>query len=83
MAGMNRKCPACRQPIAREDCECSRCGAQLYILCPSCGRRILIQSNCRYCRASLYVICPNKECRQSQLISPDGRCRSCGAQISQ
>jgi hypothetical protein len=82
MTGLFSKCHTCRQPVSLEDRICGRCGAQLHVLCPSCGQETFIQSNCRYCRSSLYVVCPDKNCKKTQLISPGGRCRFCGAQTT-
>lgn len=81
MAGLNSKCPMCRQPVGITDRICSQCGALLYIVCPSCSRETFIQSNCRYCRSSLYGVCLNENCKKTQLISPGGRCRFCGSQM--
>lgn len=69
-------CPECKEKVGPADTVCGMCGAALRLACPYCGEDTFRCGNCERCKASLFIKC---DCGFFQLITPDRRCRRCGA----
>lgn len=69
------RCPKCHEPVEKDWQACSRCGQNLRIVCPKCGKVTFFGDYCEDCCARLLVICPH--CNQEQPPLSD-KCIKCG-----
>ena len=58
------RCPKCHEPVQKDWQTCSRCGQNLRIVCPKCGKVTFFGDYCEDCGARLLVTCPH--CGQEQ-----------------
>ncbi len=69
------RCPKCHEPVEKDWQTCSRCGQNLRIVCPKCGKVTFFGDYCEDCGARLLVTCPH--CGQEQPPLND-KCIKCG-----
>ena len=69
------RCPKCHEPVEKDWQTCSRCGQNLRIVCPKCGKVTFFGDYCEDCGARLLVKCPS--CSQEQPPISD-KCIRCG-----
>ena len=69
------RCPKCHEPTQKNWQVCSRCGQNLRIVCPKCGKVTFFGDYCEDCGARLLVICSH--CHQEQPPLSD-KCIKCG-----
>ncbi|MDR3552521.1 MAG: zinc ribbon domain-containing protein [Clostridia bacterium] len=74
------RCPRCRNVIEKGWARCSCCGLELFVICPSCGKRTFAASCCEQCGASLTVRCANRKCGFVQVKMGD-RCLRCNKKL--
>jgi len=72
------RCPKCHEPVEKEWLVCSKCGQNLRIVCPYCGKITFFGDQCEDCGARLIVKCPY--CGQEQPPLSD-KCIKCGKSL--
>lgn len=74
------RCPMCRNPVEKDYVKCNKCGFDLYIKCPECGRKTFASIGCSHCNAEIMIKCPNPKCGLLQLKSNE-KCIRCNKDL--